>query len=136
MKRAKSVCTYAGCGNVINSGEYRCYLHPYESMRKTLDKKKTPESRKFYSGSKWTKTSLAHRKREPLCRKCKEKGLVVEGVLVDHNPDRLVLIKKGLDPYDHKYLQTLCYNCHQSKLRYKKESSDSNDTFDLSQYCD
>ena len=119
MLRAKSICTYAGCSTLIVIGS-RCELHPYESMRKRLDKKKTVEARSFYSSSRWTKTSLNHRKIEPLCRSCKGKGRVTEGVLVHHNPERQDLIAQGLDPFDHKYLETLCFNCHQSELRDKK----------------
>lgn len=119
MLRAKSICTYAGCSALVSSGS-RCELHPYESMRERLDKKKTPEARSFYSGSKWTRTSLEHRKLEPLCRSCKKKGLTTEGALVHHNPERQDLIEAGLDPYDHKYLETLCFNCHQGELREKR----------------
>jgi 5-methylcytosine-specific restriction endonuclease McrA len=90
-------------------------------MRERLDKKKTPEARRFYSSSAWTKTSLEHRKLEPLCQGCRKKGLVVAGVLVHHNPERQDLIEQGLDPFDHKYLETLCFNCHQSELVAKRK---------------
>lgn len=121
MKKAKSICTYIGCSALIDSGS-RCSLHPYEDMRKSLDSKKTPEARKFYSSSKWTKTSKQQRKIEPLCRECKKNGLIVDGKIADHNPDRQVLIDRGLDPFDFKYLQTLCFSCHQKKLRVKRNN--------------
>lgn len=119
MKRAKSICTHYGCNTLVDSGP-RCEAHPYESMRKRLDKTKTPEDRKFYSSSKWTRTSKEHRKMEPLCCRCKTAGRVTEGTLVHHNPERQELLSKGLDPFDHIYLETLCFNCHQSELRSKK----------------
>ena len=118
MKRAKSICTYPSCSTLVTSG-HRCSLHPYDSMRQQLDKKKTSESRKFYSSHKWTMTSRKHREIEPLCRRCKEGGLVVQGELVHHNPERQELVFMGLDPFDHEYLETLCFRCHQHELRAK-----------------
>ncbi len=121
MLRAKSICTHYGCSALVSSGS-RCELHPYKTMREVLDKKKTPEARSFYSSGRWTKTSLEHRKMEPLCRSCKKKGRTTEGTLVHHNPERQDLIEAGLDPFDHKYLETLCFNCHQGELRDKRNS--------------
>lgn len=119
MLKAKTICTYYGCGAAIAKGP-RCEAHPYRPMREVLDKTKTPESRAFYSSGKWTKTSRDHRKRHPLCVNCKRNGRVTAGTLVHHNPERQILIARGDSPYDDRYLETLCFNCHQGELRGKR----------------
>jgi len=90
-------------------------------MRSQLDTTKTDEDKLFYSGRKWTETSLHHRVIEPLCRRCKSRGLTVEGKMTHHYPSRKELIRRGLNPYDDKYLETLCDNCHLEDLRDMRE---------------
>jgi 5-methylcytosine-specific restriction protein A len=119
MKRAKSICNYQGC-NALIEAPGRCEKHQRERSPRRLDSKKTLEDKRFYSGSKWTKTSKDHRKMEPLCRQCRKNGYVTAGVITHHNPDRKILIAKGLDPYDHEYLETICLSCHQKELRKKQ----------------
>jgi 5-methylcytosine-specific restriction endonuclease McrA len=85
-----------------------------------LDYKKTPEQKAFYSSHKWHTTSLAHRKIEPLCRRCKAKGLIVPAQMVHHAPPVEVLLQEGKSPFDHQYLESLCNNCHLAELRKKK----------------
>lgn len=119
MKKAKKICTYPGCNALTDNGS-RCPEHPYKTIRQRLDRTKTDEDRRFYSSRKWTQTSLKHREIEPLCRRCRADGYVVQGTLVHHNPDRKELIAKGLSPFDHEYLETLCFSCHQKELRAKQ----------------
>jgi 5-methylcytosine-specific restriction endonuclease McrA len=85
-----------------------------------LDKRKTPEQKKFYSGARWTQVSRTHRAIEPLCRRCRAVGQVVAAELVHHNPPLQYLIDNGLNPYNDKYLESLCFACHQKELRGKK----------------
>ena len=86
----------------------------------TLNSKKTSEQKKFYSSRKWTETSKQHRQQEPLCRRCKANGLIVPAQMVHHNPPVEDLIARGLSPYDHAYLESLCNKCHLVELRKKK----------------
>lgn len=120
-KRAKSICNYPGCYVLIDRPGY-CAKHLFvkkESFKK-LEEKKTPEQRKFYSSYAWTKTSKQHRVIEPLCRDCYNTKRVTQGVLVHHNPELKKLWALGLNPLDHQYLETLCFNCHQKHLRKKR----------------
>ncbi|WP_427501640.1 HNH endonuclease signature motif containing protein [Methylomonas sp. MED-D] len=52
---------------------------------------------------------------EPLCRKCRQRGKLVEGVAVDH----VVPFDSIDDPLalDYDNTQTLCVSCHSSKTR-------------------
>ena len=121
--RALSPCKQPGCPALVEKPGY-CPDHapakPDRSGFKTLDRKKTDEQRKFYSGRRWTAVSIAHRKREPLCRRCKEKGVVVPGTLVHHNPELQTLLDRGWNPYASQFLETLCDNCHLAELRAKR----------------
>lgn len=81
---------------------------------------KTPEQRKFYQGRKWTNTSKRHRRNNPLCETCEDKGLIRKAQLVHHDPDFNYLTQNGLNPYDEKYLHSSCDDCHLEELRKKR----------------
>jgi len=124
MQRALRICRQVGCTELVISGY--CAKHarvPLENKRKSfeaLDARKTTESQDFYSSARWTKISRLHRQYEPLCRRCKERGIVKAGDLAHHNPPREELLAAGLNPFDDQYLETLCLECHQEDLRKKK----------------
>jgi 5-methylcytosine-specific restriction enzyme A len=124
VNRALRICRKTGCSALVKSGY--CLKHTYiaEEIKKesfsSLDRKKTPEQRAFYSSSLWTECSRLHREREPLCRRCKEKGIVKAAEMVHHNPARDILIARGDSPHDDRFLESLCNNCHLEELRKKK----------------
>lgn len=130
MNLAKSICKFYGCGELLDAPGY-CPAHKKTPQERaaaaqakfvSLEIKKTPEQKKFYSSKAWTATSKEHRIREPLCRKCRAAGLVVPGTLVHHNPAREFLVANGLNPHDDKFLETLCFSCHQRELREKQKN--------------
>lgn len=118
-QRAKSMCKKPGCPALLDKPGY-CEAHINLASLRSLDKKKTPEQKSFYSSYAWTLASKQHRAREPLCRQCKSEGIVSKGELVHHNPPLDELKARGLNPLDDKYLETLCFNCHQKELRAKR----------------
>ena len=122
MKRAKSICRQIGCGALIDSPGY-CEQHQHIEAERFKGLHKAPGSRAFYGSSKWTRTARAYRKAYPLCADHQARGLIVKGDLVDHTIERPELEARGLDPYDFKYLQTLCHSCHNKKLRARRSSS-------------
>jgi len=119
--RAKSMCRKAGCPNLVDKPGY-CPQHTPDSRApfRRLDERKTEEHRLFYSGRRWTETSRQHRMMEPLCRRCKAAGKVVAADMVHHNPPREELIARGINPYDHDYLESLCNWHHLEELRAKR----------------
>jgi 5-methylcytosine-specific restriction protein A len=123
MQRALRICRKPGCTALVKSGYCPAHAHVIEEQKREsfekLDAKKTPEQKKFYSSSRWTECSRQHRVNEPLCRRCKAKGIVKAGDLTHHNPPREELIAKGLSPFDDRYLETLCHDCHQAELSAK-----------------
>ena len=119
MKSAKSICRKVGCNALIPEPGY-CQEHEDIEANRFKDLRKAPGSRAFYGGRQWTKTAKAFRQRYPLCADHKRRGLIVKGGLVDHKIERNELIARGLDPYDFEYLQTLCHDCHNKKLRERR----------------
>jgi len=125
--RPLTPCRKVGCPNLVVAGQGYCPVHKHvekEAIRENfaiLDSKKTPEQKAFYQSHKWHTTSLQHRQREPLCRRCKAKGFIVPAQMVHHNPSVEELLAKGLSPFDHRYLESLCNDCHLGELREKKK---------------
>jgi 5-methylcytosine-specific restriction enzyme A len=124
--RPKRPCKKPGCPALVNpdEGQY-CPKHLPMQQRDTrsrfdaLDRRKTAETKAFYSSAQWTLTSKMHRQKEPLCRRCKKNGYVVQGELVHHNPPLEELLKTGGNPFSDDNLETLCTSCHQRELRAK-----------------
>lgn len=118
-------CKQPGCPALVKSGY--CPNHAgntrleIRNRFKKLDDKKTPEMRRFYSGSKWTETSKKHRSKNPLCLACYKKGIRKAVELTHHEPPLEHLLANGLDPYDEKYLVSSCFDHHQKELREKYE---------------
>jgi 5-methylcytosine-specific restriction protein A len=113
-------CKQPGCPNLVKAGYCDKHKHYEVSGFKQLDNNKTLETRAFYSSTRWTRTSLEHRRIEPLCRACKGKGIITAGEMVHHDPPLEYLLTNGLNPYDHRYLATLCNDCHLIELRNKR----------------
>lgn len=121
MRRPKSICNHPGCTALIPAPGY-CSAHTKDKSApfRKLDERKTDEAKRFYASSRWRKTSEAHRRNEPLCRRCRAAGFVVPGTLVHHNPPRETLMARGLSPYDPQHLETLCDWHHLQELRAKR----------------
>jgi 5-methylcytosine-specific restriction enzyme A len=117
------LCRKPGCSSLVKKGY--CPAHTIiaeQSERerfKALDARKTPEMRKFYSSAAWTKISRLHRIREPLCRRCRERGKVRPAALTHHSMALQALWNAGLNPFDEQYLESLCHQCHQEDLKAK-----------------
>ena len=126
MNKLWTICKKQGCNNLVRGYGY-CDEHkhiPEQTQREAwdrLDAKKTPEQKSFYNSHLWHRASRRHRKKEPLCRRCKKNGKIVIGVLVHHNPPLEELKERGLNPYLDDYLETLCFSCHQKELRNKSK---------------
>ena len=124
-QRSFTQCKKMGCPNLVRGYGY-CPEHTtelkidYRESFKGLDDKKTPEQKKFYSSSLWTRTSIRHRRAEPLCRRCHDSGRIVCADMVHHNPPLEVLISENKNPLDDNYLESLCNDCHLSELRNKR----------------
>lgn len=81
---------------------------------------------KWYKTANWRKLRLWQLKREPLCRFCRDNGIVTEANTVDHKmPHRGNM---GLF-FDRGNLQSLCKECHSgAKQRMEKSGEFGCDT--------
>lgn len=86
---------------------------PWHGERKPFEREKGNQD--FYNSSKWRKTSKAFRMLNPLCVECERNGKVSASNVADHIRGLGFLLKKDMDPYDHKELQPLCSSCHNRK---------------------
>ena len=82
----------------------RCKTHQAQYLAADVKRKE------FYRTPRWKAIRAAQLAREPYCRRCALKGLVVKAVVADHIRPRRV---GGPDtPYN---LQSLCLKCHGAK---------------------
>ena len=120
--KGMSVCKNIGCSKLISKPGY-CEAHAIAEAApfRRLDRNKTPEQKKFYSSSRWTKTSKKVREDNPLCEECLKNGKTQKSEMVHHEPSREELIQKGLSPFDTKYLHALCKRCHETEHRNNRK---------------
>lgn len=102
-------CSFPGCGD---KAEYRgrCKLHArtYEDSKPYRD---------LYGSKKWENTSIAWRKKHPLCAVCEKEGRVTPASEVDHvEPHRGDSVKF----FDNNNIQSICRECHQEKTRKER----------------
>jgi len=83
---------------------------PWKPERKPFKREKTNYD--FYNSSRWRKTSILYRDKNPLCEMdCKTNGIVTSAEMVDH----IIPIKNGGDLYNFNNLQSGCHKCHNKK---------------------
>jgi 5-methylcytosine-specific restriction protein A len=89
----------------------------YESDRRYVRENKNDPDRKFLQTRDWRdRIRPAQMAREPLCRHCKERGLLVPAEQVDH-----IIPPRG-DPHlqrSFENMASLCTSCHAVKTRGK-----------------
>lgn len=118
----KHICKKQGCNNLLTHRGY-CQEHRHIEAELKRDAweiikaRQAPEERAFYNTEAWHRTSRTHRKKEPLCRRCKQHDIITIGQMVHHNPTLRSLIEQGLNPYNDEYLETLCYICYNRELK-------------------
>ena len=125
MHLAKRSCIR--CGAMIEHGWYfnKCQPAPAEQVPNERFKglKTDPVLRKFYGKAKWKQTSKRFLINHPLCETCLKDHKYVASGVTHHIPEVSIILEKGGDPYDEKYLHAICRSCHQvelNKKRYKK----------------
>ena len=66
---------------------------------------------------RWRKVRKAKLGRQPLCERCKARGIATPAIEVDH----IVPIREGGAPYAMKNLASICRRCHLLKHRRARE---------------
>lgn len=68
-----------------------------------------------YNGRKWRKVRKSFLEKNSVCCDCDVLGLTVLATVADHEPRAKVLIARGDDPYDERWLMARCKKHHDSK---------------------
>lgn len=97
-------------------------VRSYLPERKAFDRERLV-SDFDYNGRRWRKVRLEQLTKFPLCCDCEANDIVTVATVADHEPQAKVLIARGDDPYDMKWLMSRCKKHHDSKSgreRHKK----------------
>ena len=65
----------------------------------------------LYRSKKWKALRKQVLQQEPICRQCRDNGIIIEAVAVDH----ITPVRLGGSFWDINNLQPLCMKCHASK---------------------
>jgi 5-methylcytosine-specific restriction enzyme A len=103
-------CSYPGCAVLIDSGDSRCNKHRIQ-MQREIDQLRGSAAARGY-GSKWRKARQEFLRRNPLCAKCNQNGILKVATAVDH-----IIPHKGDVGlfWDQSNWQALCFSCHSRK---------------------
>lgn len=102
--RAGRVCAHPGCSEVVFHGS-RCGAH--------VEVFHQQDYRRWYQTPEWKRIRIEQLQREPWCRDCAARGLMVKATDVDHiEPHRgdRELFFKG--PFASR-----CHSCHSKKTQ-------------------
>lgn len=72
-----------------------------------------------YSSVTWRKLRRSILLNEPLCRLCKQKGIIKQATIIDH----IVPYKTTDEFFDYDNLQPLCVQCHNAKSGKEKRKT-------------
>lgn len=98
-------CNQMGCPELIRDGRY-CERHKKEKQ-KQIDTSRGSSKDRGYDG-RWQQVRALCLKRNPLCQRCHEAGLIRPAALVHH----VKSISKGGAVYAFDNLRALCTACH------------------------
>lgn len=122
-RTAKHPCRSSHCGTLLDRPGY-CPAHINQIIdrrdeykrRKAIVTDEYKERNRFYQRSAWKKLRSAQLRIEPLCRKCRETGALVEATVVDH----ITPIASGGAELELSNLQSLCTKHHNAKTNSER----------------
>jgi len=97
-------CKHPGCSKLTETN----YCEKHQQIH---GQDRLSAAERGYDG-KWRKARKSFLSRNPLCNRCKEKGLLVEATVVDH-----IIPHRGDKAlfWDENNWQSLCKRCHDKK---------------------
>ena len=99
-------CLKPGCNKLTKNRDGFCDAHA-DWYRKQADKRRGTAQERGYDGE-WQKVRAAKKRADPLCERCKVKG-IIKPMAVVHHVNR--------DPKDNVWhnLESLCRSCHEKE---------------------
>jgi len=110
-RSAPNPCSHPGCAELVY-GSSRCAAHTQHRSTAYRGSAERAHLEAFYKTRRWRATSIAYRKRHPVCAHCCEKGRAVPCDVVDH------IVEIRDNPalgYVQSNMQALCHACHNAK---------------------
>lgn len=107
--RAMKLCAWPSCPNLVRGGVTYCPDHAKQKQR-NQDQRRGNFRQRGYS-SNWDKPGGVREmklRRNPLCQRCEERGIVRSAQLVHH----IVSLSKGGSLTDMNNLMSCCIKCH------------------------
>lgn len=89
----------------LNSSRPRAWIKKRKRVAAITD------NSNFYNSRQWRRLRQYVMQMNPLCKYCKEKGIIKAGECIDH----IIPIRFGGDKLSISNLQTLCNSCHAVK---------------------
>lgn len=120
LARIPRPCTATGCWRLVRSDDGRCEEHPRAPLpdaRRRADRKRGSAAARGYD-ARWHRLRNRLLVEEPLCRHCRNVGIVEPAVEVDH----IVPLKAGGARLDPANCQPLCRPCHRRKTARDRRS--------------
>ena len=95
--------------------QHRAAFTPKPSEHKRIVQKEynrtARRNQSFYESMVWRRTSRLHKRLNPLCIRCKDKGIAKPVQITDH----ITPIEQGGSQLSMDNLQSLCIACHNTK---------------------
>jgi 5-methylcytosine-specific restriction protein A len=110
-------CSTPGCPQLVPRGQYRCEQHERTDRRRRDAAIGSAAARGY--DHQWRKRRAAHLASEPLCRMCRDKGLIVPATVADH-----IVPHRGDKTLFMGELQSLCTRCHASTKQSQESGID------------
>jgi 5-methylcytosine-specific restriction endonuclease McrA len=122
-RNAKHPCRSSNCSTLLDKPGL-CAVHADQAVdrkdeykrRKQVVTEEYKERNRFYQRSAWKKLRAAQLRIEPLCRKCREIGKLVEATVVDH----VIPVTAGGAELELSNLQSLCVEHHNAKTNSER----------------
>jgi len=102
-------CRYPGCGQIIRESYCQDHQGYAKKLRQEYDRNR--EKDPFYNSPAWVRSRGMYAKKNPLCKECLKRGLIVPMKIVDH----IVPIKHGGEKLSWSNFRSLCQECHNRK---------------------
>lgn len=110
-RSAPTACRHPGCSELVH-GSSLCAAHTQQRSTTYRGSAERKQLEAFYNSSRWRATSVAYRRRHPVCAHCFEKGIARACDVVDH------IVEIRDNPalgYVQSNMQALCHACHNAK---------------------
>ena len=105
----KRKCSVNGCKEMVGWGKWLCPEHKRERDRQQRGNRSDKKHDRFYDTKKWRNLRTLKLNKDPLCERCKAKGLTVAATIVHHKEE----IRKGGEYLPTlEELESLCLPCH------------------------